>query len=338
MARSFRWTKAVTDQWESSIFDRLPRPRIALPLAVALLLVGCSSTAGTEKLTPASPVARTKSTVQSSPSASRSSTPAISQGLKPPTVPGLTWHPAGSVVAGVPVTYLATTARGAVGLLWINPLLASFRLVPGTKVPEGGPAVAADGKPSTWVPNLVAAFNGGFLLKDRVGGYYNDHRMVSPLTSNLAALVITSDGKLSVGLWERDFQLTTKTVTVRQNLRLLVDHNKAATSAFDTPRTWGIANGGLWTANRSALGERPDGSLVYAYGHETTAAKMAEVLVGVGVERAMVLDMNKSWPGGFVYLHTHAGIVGQRVHAQQYHSASVYYARYTKDFVAVLRR
>ena len=315
----------------------------ALSALCLFVLSACSAGSASTSAPPAgasgaaSAHAASRPAATKTPAASASATPTVAH-LSPPVAAGVTWRAAGSVVNGVAATYIASTAGGAVGLLWIDPSVVSFRLIPGYKVPEGGPATPADGKPSTWVPRMVAAFNGGFLLKDGVGGYYADHRMVRPLVPNLAAFEITSDGRLAVGAWGRDLQLTSKTVAVRQNLRLLVDHGRAQTSTSDGPRTWGIANGGLWTANRSALGELADGSLVFAYGHETRAATMAAALVQVGAQRAIALDMNKSWPGGFVYRHTAGAIVGQRVHPLQYHSPSVYYARYTKDFVAVLRR
>jgi hypothetical protein len=257
--------------------------------------------------------------------------------LAPPKIPGIAWQARGSAVDGRPATYVAE-AGPSVGLLWIDPTLVTFRLVPGVKVPEGGPALPEDNQPQTWVPRMVAAFNGGFLLKDGVGGYYDAGRVVAPLVPGFAALAITRDGRAQVGRWGRDLGLTSATVTVRQNLPLLVDHFRAMTSPRDSARTWGLANGDLWTANRSAVGERPDGALVYAYGHEVRAQAMADALVRVGVERAMVLDMNKSWPGGFVYWHTSTGVHGLPVQPLEYHAPSVYFARYTKDFVVVLAR
>jgi hypothetical protein len=185
---------------------------------------------------------------------------------------------------------------------------------------------------------MVAAFNGGFLLLDHVGGYYYDHRQVSPLVRGLGAFEITADGHLAVGMWGRDLQLTPRTVVVRENLPLLVDDYRSRTSPSDSARTWGLANGGLWTANRSGLGELADGALVYAYGHDLRPSAMAAAFVQVHVQRAMVLDMNKSWPGGFVYGRTSRALAGQRVQPQEYHTPSVYFRRYTKDFVAVLRR
>jgi hypothetical protein len=311
------------------------RTRAARLVLAGLVLTGCS-TAG--QVPGAAPMGDATSAALPQEASTPASTTAEPAPLQPPRAVGITWHPEGTQVDGRPVTYVAVTDGGAVGLLWIDPTHVSFRLVPGRKVPEGGPSLPADNRPSTWVPRMVAAFNGGFLLGDGVGGYYYAHRMVRPLVPGLAALEITSDGRLTVGRWGRDETLVSTTVAVRQNLPLLVDGFRSRTSPTDTARTWGLANGGLWTANRSAVGELPDGALVYAYGHEVRPATIAAALVSVGVERAMVLDMNKSWPGGFVYWHTTAGPVGRRVQPQEYHSPSVYYARYTKDFIVVLLR
>jgi hypothetical protein len=311
-----------------------------LAVATVVALAGCSTRsapAGDGQAAAALTPVRSAATPTPSPSAS-ARTSAAAPGLSPPPVRGISWRPAGTMLGGHAVTYVASADGGTVGLLWIDPRAVAFRLVPGFRVPEGGPSSAADNEPATWVPRMVAAFNGGFLLGDHVGGYYDLHRTVAPLVPGLGSLAISTTGQLRVGRWGRDLGMTPTTAVVRQNLPLLVDHGRAMTSASDTTRTWGLANGGLWTANRSALGVRPDGSFVYAYGHDVRPATMAAALVAVGVQRAMVLDMNKSWPGGFVYWHTSTGIHGARIQPQEVHSPEVYYQRYTKDFVAVLVR
>ena len=126
----------------------------------------------------------------------RASAPTVTPGqLSPPVVPGLSWRAEGTVVHGRPATYVAAADGGAIGLLWIDPQLVSFRLVPGYKVPEAGPVLPMDNRPQTWVPHMVAAFNGGFLLQDHVGGYVYAHRTVRALTAGLGAFEITSDGQ-----------------------------------------------------------------------------------------------------------------------------------------------
>jgi hypothetical protein len=183
---------------------------------------------------------------------------------------------------------------------------------------------------------MVAAFNGGFRLADHVGGYYYAGRTVRSLRNGLAAFVISAAGRLTVGAWGRDLHLVRGTQVVRQNLPLLVDGGRTQTRSTDTTQTWGIANGNLWTANRSALGQLPNGSLVYAYGFDVRPTTMAHALVLVGARTGMFLDMNKSWPGGFTYVRVGDHLHGQRVQPGEYHDPSVYFHRFTKDFVVAL--
>jgi hypothetical protein len=58
----------------------------------------------------------------------------------------------------------------------------------------------------------------------------------------------------------------------------------------------------------------------------------------VHAKSAMMLDMNGSWPAGFVYWHSNGQIHGERIQSRIYHSPSLYYARYRKDFIAALAR
>jgi hypothetical protein len=253
-------------------------------------------------------------------------------GLRPPA--GLPW----ARVAGSPALALASLDGGAVSLLWMDPSRLQFRYVPGTSVPERSPASAADNTPATWVSRMVAAFNGGFMLKDHVGGYYYLGRTVEPLRAGYAAFVISKTGTMSVGVWGRDLHLTSSVLVVRENLRPLVDHGVAMARPSDGPTAWGIANGNLPRANRSALGQLPNGSLVFAYGANVLASTMAASLVRAGATEAVMLDMNISWPTGFTYSHVGGHLLGSKINYHVVRSPSTYYARFRKDFVAVLTR
>jgi len=213
-----------------------------------------------------------------------------------------------------------------------------FRYVPGTSVPEGGPATAADNTPSTWLSRMVAGFNGGFLLKDHVGGYYYLGRTVAQLRPGYAAFEVTKSGGLAVGVWGRNLRMSPDVLVVRQNLRPLVDHGVAMARPGDGPTAWGIANGNLPRANRSALGQLPNGSLVFAYGANVLASTMATSLVRAGVTEAVMLDMNISWPTGFTYSHVGSHLLGSKINYHVVRSPATYYARFRKDFVAVLAR
>lgn len=256
----------------------------------------------------------------------------------PPVVAGVVWHPRGTPVAGHYPTYIATTRSGSIGLLWMDPQLLTFRFVPGSQYPEGGPVLAADRTPSTWVPRLVAAFNGAFKLRDNVGGYYYAGVTVSRLQAGLAAMVIDAHGRLSVVQWGREVRGVAGLQVVRENMRLLVDQFTARTSPSDTKSTWGWADHNARLANRSALGELVDGSLIFEYGHLVTAQDMAAGLVGVHARTAIMLDMNITQPGGFVYAHTAAGVDGNRILRWVVHAPSLYLQPWIKDFVVALTR
>jgi hypothetical protein len=252
--------------------------------------------------------------------------------VSPPAGPS--WHAA----PGSTAVQVATLPGGNVSLLWMDPARLRFRFVPGYNVPEGSPATQADRTPSTWVPQMLAAFNSGYKLSDHVGGYYYLGRTVAPLRAGLASLVIGKDGTLSVGTWGRDIALTSNTLVVRQNQRPLVLDGVSQAKATDGPRTWGISNGNRPRANRSALGRLPDGSLVFVYAHDVTAAGLADVLVSLGVREAIDLDMNISWPTGFVYSHVGGKVVGQKINPSIVRSPSTYLSRFKKDFVVVQAR
>ena len=73
---------------------------------------------------------------------------------------------------------------------------------------------------------LAATFNGGFKLGDAQGGYYADGHTVGTLQPGAASMVITRDGRLTVGSWADEVGITPQVVSVRQNLRMLIDHGQ----------------------------------------------------------------------------------------------------------------
>ena len=249
--------------------------------------------------------------------------------LRPPS--GFHWNR----VAGAPGLETTTVDGGSISLLWMNPQSVKFRYVPGYTWPENGPASSADNRPSSWVPRMIAGFNGGFKLSDHVGGYYYRGVMVSPLRKNYAAFVVYRNGTMTVGVWGRDLHMNAQVLVVRQNLPPLVFRGHVRTSSSDDNQTWGLALQGKMHVNRSALGRRLDGSLIFAYGSLVTPSTMARYLVAAGVNEAMMLDMNRTWPTGFVYRHSHGNIHGTRINDNIYHSPSIYLTRNEKDFIAV---
>jgi hypothetical protein len=224
--------------------------------------------------------------------------------------------------------------------MWMNPELLRFRYVPGTSYPERGPKRVQDRQPSTWVPRMVAAFNGAFHLKDNAGGYYYNGTQVTAMQPGLVAFTIDKSGKLDVRVWKSGSRIAPSTRVIRQNLVPLVSNGSSRASSRDGRAKWGLANGGLPHANRTALGQLPDGSLVFAYGSEISADALASALVKAGVRTAVTLDMNKSWPTGFYYdapKGPHPPI-GHKIQPQIWRDPSTYYHQFTKDFVVALAR
>ena len=240
-----------------------------------------------------------------------------------------------SRVAATSALGVATVDRGSVSLLWMDPTRLRFRYVPGTTIPENGPSRATDSTPDTWLAGIVAAFNGGFKLSNHLGGYYYLGKMIVPLRPGYATMTIHADGSLAVGVWGRDLVIGRDVVVVRQELPPLVERGASRASRNDGPDKWGSANGGLPTANRSALGELADGSLIFEYGASVTAETMASYLVRAGAVTAMVMDMNVSWPTGFVYDHVGARILGSKINSHIVRPPSTYFQRFKKDFIAV---
>ncbi len=217
------------------------------------------------------------------------------------------FHPAGRTVQGHSAIFTTTirpldNPTTVAGVAWIDPKLLTARLYSGSLSPGGlfwkytAPVSRAASK------TLVAAFSGGFLMKDARGGYLSEGHLVAPLVTGAASLVIYKDGSLTVGQWGRDVFMNNNVVAVRQNLTLLVDHGApvAGLQAYDTSQ-WGSALNGRVDTPRSGLGITKDGALVYVEG-EMNIVDLARILVRAGALRAMVLDMNPLWPVFATYL------------------------------------
>jgi hypothetical protein len=217
------------------------------------------------------------------------------------------WQPAGRLVTGKPAVYETLlvppgdTKRA--GIAWMDTSLLSARLYSGSLSPGGGPyKYTAPVAPSA-ASSLVAAFNGGFQMKDAHGGYYTEGRMIRPLVRGAASLVIYADGAVTIGAWGSDVTMTPSVVAVRQNLYpLVVNGAPAARASTRTWRAWGgtcpCGRGQHGTDQqwRSGLGVTADGALVYVVGPGLTPPQVADLLVRAGAVRGMELDINPSWP------------------------------------------
>ena len=181
---------------------------------------------------------------------------------------------------------------------------------------------------------LLAAFNGGFMMKSLAGGYEQEGHVARPLRAGLASLVIDKSGRARIGVWGAGVPVPGEDVySVRQNLWPLVSGGEPTAQSARWWR-WGGTIGHQEYVARSALGENAAGGLLYAASMSTSPADLARALAGAGAVTAMELDINPEWiqldaasrPGGPLK----AEIPGQHRPANQYLTG------WTRDFVAVL--
>lgn len=186
-------------------------------------------------------------------------------------------------------------------LMWIDTSKTKAMFIPGFEEPAGGPSPTGGQLPTKFHKSVVASTNGGFRLGDSLGGYYFDGTTVKPLVKGKASAVFYRDGTMRIGAWDRDFAMNDDIVAVRQNLDLIVDNGKSKVSSETDNIVWGATTDKESLTWRAAIGERLDGSLVYVVGPYMSAKGLGDTLVRAGVERAMVVDMNKYWAAGFYY-------------------------------------
>jgi hypothetical protein len=181
---------------------------------------------------------------------------------------------------------------------------------------------------------LLAAFNGGFQKKSHAGGYEQEGHVAWPLQSGLASLVIDAQGHARIGVWGQTVPAhAEKLYSVRQNLWLLVaDGQPTAQSALWW--RWGGTVGNQEYVARSSLGQKANGTLIYAASMSTTPADLAQALARAGAKVAMELDINPQW----VQLDaaaTPGGPLKAKV-PRQNRPANQYLTGWTRDFIAVL--
>ena len=228
----------------------------------------------------------------------------------PPAAREGVWRAGGRRVEGMPAVFETTlvppggTQRA--GIAWMDTRLLAARLYSGSKSPGGGPYRYTAPIQQASARDLVAAFNGGFMMHAAEGGYYTEGRMIDPLRPGAATLVIYANGSVNIGAWGSDVTMTPDVVAVRQNLVPLIADGRPTRRARSADwRAWGNTCGASSCAAsvpdvehqwRSAVGVTSDGALIYVQGPALGPLQLAELLVRARVIRGMELDINPDWP------------------------------------------
>jgi hypothetical protein len=260
------------------------------------------------------------------------------------------WHPLGQPVNGIPAMYSAYVRPDPVytsvvtGVAWMDPMLTRAALYAGVQDPGGSawryhaPIALADR------PDVLAAFNSGFRLKDSNGGWYAEGKEVRPLRNGAATLVIHPDGTPAVGMWGRDFQMGPDVAYARQNLLLVVDGGQPVPGLdTDSLSKWGATLGNKVLVWRSGVGITANGALVYAGGNNLSASSLARVLAHAGAVRAMELDINSAWVAYFTFAPAPPGVppgdlAVTKLSPDMRASTSKFFSAEARDFIAIFRR
>jgi hypothetical protein len=339
--------------------------RAAAPALFACLVVGlaaCTTGAlrGPLKTSTLSPSARSQATAATHGTSPRPPLPApaaLVPFARPAPAGTGDWHPAGRLVDGMPAVYETTLVPpGAVqraGIAWLDTKLLSARLYSGSVSPGGlGYKFTAPVLPGA-AATLVAAFNGGFKMSDAHGGYYTEGKLIDPLVTGDASVVIYASGAITVGAWGADVSMTRSVVAVRQNLVPLVAGGRPTPRAAGPDwRAWGNTCGlascaasvpGIEHQWRSGLGVTADGALVYAAGPALNPLQLAQLLVRAGVVRGMELDINPGWPVFAAYRPAApngpaAPSNGSKLLATRLGAAIFFQPSYARDFITMSAR
>lgn len=188
-------------------------------------------------------------------------------------------------------------------------------------------------------PGAVAAFNSGFAVKSSRGGFLLEGVQAYPLRSGAASIVPISDGTWRLGTWGHDVDLSSRVVSVRQNLELLVDNSKVLSSVdSDIQGRWGATFSAATYTWRSGIGIDPAGNLVYVMGPCLSPRLVAQALVNGGAVRAMELDVNVYWPAFDYYTASStksAALTPHTLLPNEHNPANHYFTSSSRDFFTV---
>lgn len=204
----------------------------------------------------------------------------------------------------------------------------------GSELP-GGTWRRGNRVPAELRPALLAAMNGGFRFDHIKGGYVTEGTVVRPLHDGDATLAIDRGGRVTIGQYGRDLTDDGTWVSLRQNLRLMVDDGRSLVRD-------GIAKGVWWGADfgsevytvRSGACLLANGMLAYVLASPVDAEQFAQVMIAVGCRRGMQLDINGTWPAFDVYAHDGGTITPSRVDRRMSPNVWRYLDGSSKEFVA----
>jgi len=255
------------------------------------------------------------------------------------------WNPLGPLVNGKAGAFVTSIRPDNVHTSSIDevvnfdPKFFSFRAYPGTKIPK--PWDRPDYVEPKRQPSLVAAFSGGFRLRDSGGGMILGGAVIKPMKNGIATMSIDKNGVPNIGLWGRDIVDSSALDSARQNLDPIVDNGFANPDLLtDANRKWGFTGPKNKTAVwRSGVGITADGHLIWVGGPGLTIDALAQTLIRAGAIRGMQLEINQEWVQLNTYSTNSLGKTsGKRLITGMQHTGNRWLTEDTRDFVAAFVR
>lgn len=152
---------------------------------------------------------------------------------------------------------------------------------------------------------VAAAFNGAFKTEHGHYGMMVHKRVLLPPVPGSATVVVLDDGRVGFGTWGSDRRVggivgveDDAIVSFRQNLEALIDRGQVNPTGRNL---WGFTLPGKGAqTERSGLCVTTSGHLLYAWGDDISATKLAEAMKMGGCDTGMHLDMNP-YHTGFLF-------------------------------------
>jgi hypothetical protein len=255
------------------------------------------------------------------------------------------WRPAVSIrgetaiwISRVPAYHLpgetVTRLRLATGLV-------TLALHAGSREPGGRGWRYGDAIRGAERSHVLAAFNSAFREGYGAGGFAAGGRVGWRLRHGAASVVVYRDGAVDIGRWRVSVPAAgRRTAAVRQNLGLLLDHGRIASTVDACIKVcWGDPLHEQPIVARSGLGITRQDDLIWAAGSSLSVRALAQALAAAGAVRAMELDINPAWVAGYVYAHrSHAALAAIPLVSGQIGIAGQFLAPYFRDFFSVVPR
>jgi hypothetical protein len=201
----------------------------------------------------------------------------------------------------------AKRGYAAVAVVAVDLRRTDLHLIAGSQEPASS-TVPTEHRPGVIprdaLPDLVAAFNGGFKAMHGHYGMMLDGRTFAAPRETSCTVAIFKDGSIGIRAWPAVKPREGDLAAYRQTPPCLVEEGHVADALLTAAdaKGWGESVSGETAIRRSALGlDRAGRTMFYAIGESVSANTLAVAMKAAGAENAAQLDVNASFPRFVIY-------------------------------------